>query len=220
MASEFDSSDFVDSDFQSSRKKSYSPATTSGPAGELRPPSTDEMNQHLTEAQQRISELKRAQEHLEKERATLEETRRRQMEFENGRQELLQHLTRGVGLLEEAEFAARRDAEQMSKTLSALKEGLDKVAAINESIWNRDNYQIELTRALTTLENARMEWNGARLKHNVLTQSEGASQGLSGAGPELLNDINIRKLFKVGLALTWPVVLVGLLLFIVLIFKK
>jgi hypothetical protein len=219
MASEFDSSDFVDSDFQSSRKKSYSP-TGAGASPDQRPPSTDEMNQHLTEAQQRIAELKRTQEHLEKERASLEETRRRQMEFENGRQEMLHNLTRGVGLLEEAEFAARRDAEQMAKTLAGLKEGMDKVAAINESTWNRENYQLELTRALTTLENARMEWNGARLKHNVLSQTEGETRGLSAISADLLSDLNIRQLFKVGLALTWPIVLVGLLLFIVLILKK
>ena len=71
------------------------------------------MDRKVVEAQQKLAELKRAQEELERERAGLEELRRRQTEFQTGRQEIIQHLMRGLGLLEEAEFAARRDAEQM-----------------------------------------------------------------------------------------------------------
>jgi hypothetical protein len=41
----------------------------------------------------------------DEERGALEETRRRQTEFTTGRQEVIHNLTRGIGLLEEAEFA-------------------------------------------------------------------------------------------------------------------
>ena len=64
----------------------------------------------------KAGELKRIQEELERERAGLEETRRRQIEFQTGRDEMLRHLTRGVELLKESEFAARRDSEQMAKS--------------------------------------------------------------------------------------------------------
>jgi len=113
--------------------------------------------------------LKRAQEELERERAALEETRRRQMEFQTGRQELIQNLTRGLGLLEEAEFNVRRDAEQMAKTLAELRDALEKMERIHEETWTQDNFNVELTRALTTIENARMEWNSARLKFPLLS---------------------------------------------------
>ena len=119
--------------------------------------------------QQELADLKRAQEELERERAALEETRRRQMEFQTGRQEMIQNLTRGVGLLEEAEFSARRDAEQMAKALVDLRDALAKVEAIHEEAWTKDNFSTELTRALTAVENARMEWNAARLKFPVLS---------------------------------------------------
>ena len=72
----------------------------------------------VSEKQIKLAELKRAQEELERERAGLEELRRRQMEFQTGRSEMLQHLTRGIGLLEEAELTARRDTEQMARTLA------------------------------------------------------------------------------------------------------
>ncbi len=87
----------------------------------------------------------------------MEETRRRQREFQTGRLEMVQNLTRGLGLLEEAEFTARRDAEQMAKALGDLRDALGKVQAINEESWTHDSFNVELTRALTTLENARME---------------------------------------------------------------
>src|ERR1044071_536204 len=112
MASNYDPTDFVDEDFQT-----RSAADTSTATNAQRAPSREEVDSRVTEAQQKLAELKRQQEELERERAALEEVRRRQMEFQHGRQEMIHNLTRGLGLLEEAEFTARRDAEQMAKTI-------------------------------------------------------------------------------------------------------
>src|SRR5271154_6605033 len=157
MAGKYDSTEFIDSDF----------AAHKSPAG-AGAPSRDDVDRKVVEAQQKLVELKRAQEELERERAGLEELRRRQSEFQTGRQEIIQNLTRGLGLLEEAEFNARRDAEQMVKTVGDFRAALAKVQAIHDDAWTKENFQIELTRALTTIENARMEWNSARLKISAL----------------------------------------------------
>src|SRR6266540_1534283 len=181
MATEYDPSEFVDNDFQSARK--------------------------VNDMQTKLAELRRAQQELEQERSDLEETRRRQSEFTRGRQEMQQHLTRGIGLLEEAEFAARRDAEQMAKTLAELRDALGKVESIQEEAWTRDNLQTELTRALTAIENARMEWNSARLKFAIL-DGQVAPPAAEVAAPEsfaqqLLRERSYAELCKMGLALTW-----------------
>jgi len=166
----------------------------------------------VAERQQRVAELKRAQEELERQRAALEETRRRQIEFQTGRQEMMQNLTRGVGLLAEAEFSARRDAEQMAKALTDLRDALSRIEAIHEDGWTQDNFSLELTRALTALENARMEWNAARLKFPILSspaQDAGASPPIATASPaSLLTAHSFGKLCRLGLALTWPLALV------------
>jgi hypothetical protein len=176
----------------------------------------------VIEAQQKLTELKRVQEELERERAALEETRRRQIEFQTGREELIQSLARAVGLLEESEFSARRDAEQMSKALVDLREGLTKVQAIREETWTKDNFSMELTRALTTLENARMEYNAAQLKFPVLSGKSGEeTAGQPGNGSpmaEPLSSYSFIELCRMGLALTWPLALIGLLAIGVLIF--
>src|SRR5580692_4825072 len=168
MASEYDPAEFVDSDFQAARKAPYSGAVAA-PAAANRAPSRDEVDSKVGETQQKLAELKRIQEELERERAGLEETRRRQMEFQTGRQETIQNLMRGVGLLEEAEFASRRNAEQMAKSLADMKDALAKVEATSEQSWTKENFSAELTRSLTVIENARMEWNAARLKFAVLS---------------------------------------------------
>ena len=155
-----DASDFVDSDFQSAQQTAYTaplPATHAGlPAPSNRPPTREEIEAMVSEKQIKLAELKRAQEELERERAGLEELRRRQVEFQTGREEMLQHLTRGIGLLEESELTARRDAEQMARALTEFRDAVTKVQGINEQLWSQENYSVELTRALTTLENARM----------------------------------------------------------------
>lgn len=225
MPTEFDASEFVDSDLQAARQAAYSAAAAAGPAGEWqRPPSRQEVDAKVMETQQKLAELKHAQEDLERERAALEETRRRQMEFETGRHEMRQHLTRGVGLLEEAELKARRAAEQMAKAITGLRDALEKTQAIHEETWSQENYQVELTRALTTIENARMEWNAAQLKFPELSGVPAAARddAPSAAGPvgTLLTTQNLAQLCKVGLALTWPLVLLALGIFLVLLLRR
>jgi predicted nuclease with TOPRIM domain len=190
-------------------------ATATSLAGAMqRAPTREEVDLKVTEAQQKLAELKRAQEELERERAALEELRRRQAEFQTGRQEMVHHLTRGLGLLEEAEFTARRDAEQMAKTIADFREALVKVESIHEEAWSKETFNVELTRALTAIENARMEWNGARLKFPVLSgkSAEVAPENETTPKPSpLLAQQNFASLCKLGLALTWPLAVVAVL---------
>ncbi len=212
MSAEFDATEFVDGDFQAARQAAYTGAgAASGTVN--RAPSREEVDSRVGETQQKLAELKRIQEELERERAGLEETRRRQLEFQNGRQETIQSLTRGVGLLEEAEFTARRDAEQMAKALADMRDALAKVAATNEQAWTKENFGAELTRALTVIENARMEWNAARMKFAVLSGAapEASAKPNPGANASqaLLANRSFGELCKFGLALTWPLAMVA-----------
>jgi hypothetical protein len=216
MASDYDATEFVDTDFQAHK----SPYGTPAPSDPLRAPTRDEVDRKVVEAQQKLAELKRAQDDLERERAALEELRRRQTEFQTGRQEMIHHLTRGLGLLEEAEFNARRDAEQMVKTVADFRDALDKIQAIHDESWTKDNFSIELTRALTILENARMEWNAARLKLSVLEgEAKGAAEAEETTAPAVspFAGLSVGELCKIGFAMTWPLALVALVALGVLI---
>ncbi|SRR5581483_5538425 len=224
MSSDYDATEFVDSDFQATKKAGYT-AATAVTAAAGRAPTREEVDSKVSEAQQKLSELKRIQEELERERAGLEETRRRQIEFQTGRQEVIQNLTRGVGLLEEAEFSARRDAEQMAKSLADMKEALARVEGTSEEAWSRENFAVELTRGLTAIENARMEWNAARLKFPILSgqvqQPEGTETAQAPSNP--FAGQGFFGLCKIGLALTWPLVVVAVLalgVFLALVLRR
>jgi hypothetical protein len=225
MSSVFDESDFVDSDFQAAQKSgAYAGVATAAPAAAMpvRSAAREELDLKVSDTHQRLAELKRAQETLERERTALEEARRRQSEFENGRAEMLQELTRGLGLLEKAEFEARRDAEQMGRTITGLRDALTKVQAIKEESWSQESWSVELTRALTSIDNARMEWNSARLKWPLLAPApapeDGDSKAAAAAAP-VLAGISFGQLCRLGFALTWPVVLAVLALIAVLLLR-
>ncbi len=228
MATEFDASEFVDREFEAAQRTSFRGAssTASATAQPLldgsRAPTREEVDHKVGDLQSKLAELKRAQTELERERGALEETRRRQTEFTTGREEVLHHLTRGIGLLEESEFAARRDAEQMARTLGELREALGKVQAINDSAWTKDDFQLELTRANTAIESARMEWNGARLKWPVLS-GEKFQQAVAQdqAAPVVpLAEKSFLELCRLGLALTWPLALGALVIIVVLLLRR
>lgn len=212
MAGPQDPSEFIDTDF-TAHKSAFSA------------PTRDDTDRRVVEAQQKLVELRRAQEELERERAGLEELRRRQTEFLTGRDEATQNLTRGIGLLEEAEFAARRDAELMAKTLGEFREALGKVQAVHEETWTKENFQTELIRGLTVVENARMEWNSARLKLPVLAGDQQPAAGATEvfgkkAGHLPLADLPFGQLCKLGLAFTLPLVAILVAVFLAILLRK
>lgn len=211
MASDYDPAEFVDGDFQA--HKAPNPGTLGASSLAAKAPSREDVDTKVAQAQQRLADLKRAQEDLERERASLEETRRRQMEFQTGREEMIQNLTRGVGLLEQAEFNSRREVEQMSKALSNLRDALGQIQAIREDTWTKDSFPVELTRALTALENARMEWNSSRLKFPALSGElphPNQPTNSDPKGSQILTQYPFIDLCRIGFALTWPLALVAL----------
>lgn len=222
MALPIDEADFVDREVPKAREAAGNPQ----PAALPRPPTREELAAKVSEAQHRIAELKRAQEELERERSALEEARRRRTEFESGRAEVIDQLTRGIGLLEKAEFEARKNAEGMARTLAAFREALSQVEAIKEETWTLENWNTELTRALTTVENARMEMNSARLKWPLLegvdatAREQKAQNDVTSAHADPMKGHSFGELCKLGFALTWPLALVMLLAFAAIVFVQ
>jgi hypothetical protein len=127
---------------------------------------------------------------------------------------MVHNLTRGLGLLEEAEFNSRRDAEQMVKTITDFRDALNKIQAVHDESWTKENFHIELTRALTTIENARMEWNSARLKLPALAGESAQKKTETESTPQPVvspfASLSFGELCKIGLAMTWPLLIVAL----------
>jgi hypothetical protein len=202
MQAHLDRTDFVDTDYSS-------PRSTPGGAAPARP----DLDEKVAETQQQLAALREQQERLERERAQLEEARRRQIEFTTGREEMIRAMTRGIGLLEQAEMAARRDADSMARSLAEFRQHLLKVNALDDQSWKPERWNAEITAALTTIENARMEWNGARIKFPLLdrnpddTATAPAKDGPGAVQGALFATTDFAQLCRIGFALTWPVLL-------------
>jgi soluble cytochrome b562 len=171
--------------------------------------------------------LREAQEQLERARAAVEELRRKRAEYQNGRDEMLQHLTRAIGILEKSELDARREAEQAARSLEGLRLSIHQVTSLNEQAWTEETWDTELNKALVTLENARMEWNSARLRWPVLDDQPQNSATSATSGPKdlsaFLATASWQQLCRIGFGLTWPlgaVGLVALVVFLIAILKR
>ncbi len=237
MASQFDDTDFIDREFQESQQTAVigeeaaepsvaaSPETALTSASASAPlPTREELEAKVGDTQVRLSKLKRQQELLEQQRTALEETRRRRKEFQDGKTEMLQHLTRGIALLEESELALRRDSTQMTKALEGFQGSLEKIESFSEEAWTAENVEVELTKALTAIENARMEWNSARLKwsfldgNGPLPNSEPAESTKASAVASIA-ELPFAQLCRLGIAFTWPLVAIGAIAVAVLLFR-
>ena len=224
MSSKFDESDFVDRDLEVAQESAdISNESASPQTAPQHPPSQEELTERVSETQQRLVELKQMQEDLEQERTEIEESRRRRSELSTSREDMVQNLTRGVGILEEAELSSGRSAEQLSRTVADLRTALDKINLIDEEGWTEENWNLELTKALTTIENSRMEWNAARLKWPLLDGESHTSSIAAESQPSNkenragLDQLTFWQLSKLGLAFTWPLVCVGVAIVILLI---
>jgi len=84
-----------------------------------------------------------------------------------------------------------------------------------------EHWKVQLTRDLTTIENARMELNSARLKWTLLNSNieDGEyfvapkQDGASG----MVMPKSFGQLCLWGLALTWPILLIGSTIVVVLL---
>jgi hypothetical protein len=203
----YDDTEFVDRDFPPSHSPAASGRASSSGSG--RAPSREDLDAQVTATQQQLAKLREAQEQLERAKSELEEMRRRRAEFQTGRAELQDVLTRGIGLLEKSEFDARRDAEQMGRSLDGLRTALNQVEGLHEEAWTDATWGQELSRALTVIENARMELNSARLKWPIIDSNPPAPSNPSAHSATALIDLPLSRLLRLGLALTWPLLVVG-----------
>lgn len=207
-----DGTDFVDTDLRPAATPAVRPATGSPSPAAGRAPTREELDNQLTVTQQELARLREAQEQLERAKAAVEEMRRRRSEFHTGREEMLQNLIRGVGLLEQAEHNLRRDAQQMERTLGGLRSALSNVQGLNEQAWTDTTWETELSRALATIENARMEYSQARLAWPVLDGAAPNSPEKPGAAsaPASLSGLSLGQLARMGLAFNWPILVLGI----------
>ncbi|MCD8535013.1 MAG: hypothetical protein LR011_09585 [Verrucomicrobia bacterium] len=209
------SADFVDQDLEQGDHTPVGPAPA--PSHVTFDPKDPKNLQEEAEAyRKKIQELEQEKEKLHKKTIIIEESRRRQIEFRQGRQELMLKMTRGIEILSEAHKIKEQELRSMNKNIGELKERLAVITDLQSSEWPEKEFESRLTAALIDLEKSRSEWNRQLAKYPKILRSalNGPEEVIlpeSADGTPLerlpLNGHNLKYLCKLGFALTWPLAL-------------
>ena len=174
--------------------------------------STEHLDSQVQKAQEQLLQLKRQQEQIEKQKRELEELSRRQEELERGRAEMTDKLTRSLVVLEREASDAQKKMEQLRSTRESFGQHLELLEAIDPRSWNPADLNKELSRALSTVDDARAEYSQQRSRlqatadeHEVVALPETTS------GFETSNGMahSFGQWLQIGLALTLPLIVFG-----------
>jgi chromosome segregation ATPase len=188
------------------------------------PPARQELDSTLDEARQQIVALQRRKDELERAKGELEEVRRRHEEFARGRAEMVEALNRGLILLEHQQVETQRMLDLIEKTREKFKNHLSMVESLTDAGWTSDTLKTDLTKALTTIETARMEFNSACLRIDALQGKTPENlpptpvQQLAGPAPSL-EKVTFGRAFKLGFAFTLPLLFIALVILVAFIIK-
>jgi DNA repair exonuclease SbcCD ATPase subunit len=173
--------------------------------------SAEHLDNQVQKAQEQLLQLKRQQEQIEKQKRELEELSRRQDELEHGRSEMTDKLTRALVVLEREAYNAQNRLEQIRVARESFAQHLELIEAIDPRTWNPADLHKELSRALSTVDDARTEYND----HRSRLQAAGGGNGdasLPDTAPGVYENSGGRSFsewLQIGLALTLPLIIFG-----------
>jgi chromosome segregation ATPase len=182
-------------------------------------PASDELDSQVQRAQEQLLQLKRQQEAIEKQKRELEELSRKQDELEKGRSEMIEKLSRSLVVIERQSLETQSRVEQLKATAVSFSQHLRALERIDTKAWANDDLHKELSKALSSVDDARVEYGKSITKINAGSENEVIDPHASSDYSEYLagEEGNFGAWFKRGLAFTLPLILFGLLVLVVFI---
>jgi hypothetical protein len=175
--------------------------------------SPEHLDSQVQKAQEQLLQLKRQSEQIEKQKRELEELSRRQEELERGRAEMTDKLSRSLVILEREGYDSQKKLEQIRATHESFTQHLQLLEAIEPKTWNPAELPKELSRALSTVDDARAEFSQQRSRLEAGNNDEAAGLDLPDATSSLAG-LDGGKTFaqwmQIGFALTLPLIVFGM----------
>lgn len=134
--------------------------------------SSGELGDKVQQVRAELESLKQKQEEIEREKARLEELKRRQDSLEQGRTEMLDKLTRALVVVQREIEESQKRVEQMHTIYNSFTQHLQQIDSINSRGWLPQDLPRELSKALSSVEDARSEYIKAQAKLSVDTSGE------------------------------------------------
>ena len=173
--------------------------------------SAEHLDSQVQKAQEQLLQLKRQQEQIEKQKRELEELSRRQDELEHGRGEMADKLTRSLVVLEREAYNAQSRLEQIRAARESFGQHLELIEAIDPKSWNPSDLHKELSRALSTVDEARTVYNEQRSRLQAAAGNAGDASlpDASGDAYESNYGRSFFQWFQIGIAFTLPLIIFG-----------
>jgi hypothetical protein len=174
--------------------------------------SPEHLDSQVQKAQEQLLHLRRQAEQIEKQKRELEELSRRQEELERGRAEMTDKLSRSLVILEREGYDSQKKLEQIRATHESFTQHLQLLESIDPKSWNPAELPKELSRALSTVDDARTEFSQQRSRleagNNESTEMDlpdvaSGSMGLGGRR-------SFMQWMQIGFAVTLPLIIFGI----------
>jgi len=131
-----------------------------------------ELGDKVQQVRAELESLKQKQEEIEREKARLEELKRRQDSLEQGRTDMLDKLTRALVVVQREIEESQKRVEQMHTIYNSFTQHLHQIESINARGWLPQDLPRELSKAISSVEDARAEYIKAQAKLAVDTSGE------------------------------------------------
>ncbi len=181
------------------------------------------LDSQVQRAQEQLLQLKSQQEKIEKQKRELEELSRKQEELERGRAEMSDKLTRSLVILEREAYDTQKKLEQMRATRESFGQHLEALESIDPKKWNPGELHRDLSRALSTVDDARAEFSQqkSRLQAVATTDENGVPLPEVAPGIGESGERPFLQWVTIGFALSLPLIAFGLIaLLVVLVMAK
>lgn len=179
---------------------------------DLEDDASGELGDKVQQVRAELESLKQKQEEIEREKMRLEELKRRQDELDTGRSEMLDKLTRSLVVVQREIEEAQKRLEQLHSIYNAFTQHLRQLEAVNPRVWSSNELPRELSKALSSVEDARAEYIKAQAKISsepVVNESAGMA-GMEG-DYSMYEERGFMYWLKSGFAFTLPLQAIGAL---------
>jgi predicted RNase H-like nuclease (RuvC/YqgF family) len=175
------------------------------------------LDSQVQKAQEQLLQLRRQADVIEKQKRELEELSRRQEELERGRAEMSDKLSRSLVILEREGYDCQKKLEQIRTTHESFTQHLQLLESIDPKSWNTSELPKELSRALSTVDDARTEFSQQRSRLEASGGGEAGEMELPDvtSGTSGLGGKSFTQWLQIGFAVSLPLIVFGIVALII-----
>jgi hypothetical protein len=178
-----------------------------------------ELGDKVQQVRAELESLKQKQEEIEREKARLEELKRRQDSLEQGRSDMLDKLTRALVVVQRETEESQKRVEQMHSIYASFSQHLRQLEDINARSWNPQDLPRELSKALSSVEDARAEYIKSQAKLSVDSSSEITPSSMMESDYPVEEERSFFYWLRTGFAFTLPLQIIAVISLLVYIWS-